>query len=288
MPAISMKELLEAGVHFGHQTKRWNPKMKEYIFGERNGIYIVDLQKTLKLFKEAMAYVADMASQGKTVLFVGTKRQAQEAIAEEATRCQMFYINHRWLGGLLTNYSTVKRSIERLKMLEDMHETGNYGGRTKKETGQLERERKHLSANLSGIRDMGRLPDVLFVVDSNKEEIAVAEARRLGIPVVAVVDTNCDPDQVDYVIPGNDDALRAIRLFTNKISEACIEGRQQVTESELGTMVSDGDDTVDLSDAERYLDPQFSAQLMSETTSETGDDELAGVPAKYKANLADD
>ena len=288
MPAISMKELLEAGVHFGHQTKRWNPKMKEYIFGERNGIYIVDLQKTLKLFKEAMAYVAEMASQGKNVLFVGTKRQAQEAIAEEAGRCSMFYINHRWLGGLLTNYSTVKRSIERLKMLEEMHESGNYGGRTKKEIGQLERERKHLSQNLSGIRDMGRLPDVLFVVDSNKEEIAVAEARRLGIPVVAVVDTNCDPDQVDYVIPGNDDALRAIRLFTNKIAEACIEGRQQVTESELGAMTADGDDSVDLSDAEQYLDPQFSAQLMSETTSETVDDELAGVPAKYKANLVDE
>lgn len=288
MPAISMKELLEAGVHFGHQTKRWNPKMKEYIFGERNGIYIVDLQKTLKLFKEAMAYVAEMASQGKNVLFVGTKRQAQEAIAEEAGRCSMFYINHRWLGGLLTNYSTVKRSIERLKMLEDMHETGNYGGRTKKEIGQLERERKHLSQNLSGIRDMGRLPDVLFVIDSNKEEIAVAEARRLGIPVVAVVDTNCDPDQVDYVIPGNDDALRAIRLFTNKIAEACIEGRQQVTESELGLMTQDGDESVDLENAEQYLDPQFSAQLMSETTAEAQDDELAGVPAKYKANLVDE
>jgi small subunit ribosomal protein S2 len=283
-----MKELLEAGVHFGHQTKRWNPKMKEYIFGERNGIYIVDLQKTLKLFKEAMAYVAEMASQGKNVLFVGTKRQAQEAIAEEAGRCSMFYINHRWLGGLLTNYSTVKRSIERLKMLEDMHETGNYGGRTKKEIGQLERERKHLSQNLSGIRDMGRLPDVLFVIDSNKEEIAVAEARRLGIPVVAVVDTNCDPDQVDYVIPGNDDALRAIRLFTNKIAEACIEGRQQVTESELGVMTQDGDESVDLENAEQYLDPQFSAQLMSETTAEAQDDELAGVPAKYKANLVDE
>jgi len=283
-----MKELLEAGVHFGHQTKRWNPKMKEYIFGERNGIYIVDLQKTLKLFKEAMAYVAEMASQGKNVLFVGTKRQAQEAIAEEAGRCSMFYINHRWLGGLLTNYSTVKRSIERLKMLEEMHETGNYGGRTKKEIGQLERERKHLSQNLSGIRDMGRLPDVLFVIDSNKEEIAVAEARRLGIPVVAVVDTNCDPDQVDYVIPGNDDALRAIRLFTNKIAEACIEGRQQVTESELGVMTQDGDESVDLENAEQYLDPQFSAQLMSETTAEAQDDELAGVPAKYKANLVDE
>jgi len=267
-----MKELLEAGVHFGHQTKRWNPKMKEYIFGERNGIYIVDLQKTLKLFKDAMAYVGDMASQGKNVLFVGTKRQAQEAIAEEATRCQMFYINNRWLGGLLTNYTTVKKSIERLKMLEDLAETGNYGGRTKKEIIQLERERKHLSANLSGIRDMGRLPDVLFVVDSNKEAIAVMEARRLGIPVVAVVDTNCDPDQVDYVIPGNDDALRAIRLFTNKIAEACLEGRQQVSESELGVSNSADDEVLD---PEKYLDPQFSAQLMSETNSETAEEDLA-------------
>jgi len=272
LPSISMKELLEAGVHFGHQTKRWNPKMKEYIFGERNGIYIVDLQKTLKLFKDAMAYVGDMASQGKNVLFVGTKRQAQEAIAEEATRCQMFYINNRWLGGLLTNYTTVKKSIERLKMLEDLAETGNYGGRTKKEIIQLERERKHLSANLSGIRDMGRLPDVLFVVDSNKEAIAVMEARRLGIPVVAVVDTNCDPDQVDYVIPGNDDALRAIRLFTNKIAEACLEGRQQVSESELGVSNSADDEVLD---PEKYLDPQFSAQLMSETNSETAEEDLA-------------
>jgi len=283
-----MKELLEAGVHFGHQTKRWNPKMKEYIFGERNGIYIVDLQKTLKLFKEAMAFVAEAASQGKNVLFVGTKRQAQEAIAEEATRCQMFYVNNRWLGGLLTNYSTVKKSIERLKLLEDMHETGNYGNRTKKEIIQLERERKHLSQNLSGIRDMGRLPDVLFVIDSNKEDIAVKEARRLNIPVVAVVDTNCDPDQVDHVIPGNDDALRAIRLFTNKIAEACIEGRQQVTESELATMTSNADDSLDMADADQYLDPQFSAQLMSETASETVDDPLANVPAKYKANLVDE
>ena len=288
MPAISMKELLEAGVHFGHQTKRWNPKMKEYIFGERNGIYIVDLQKTLKLFKEAMAFVAEAASQGKNVLFVGTKRQAQEAIAEEATRCQMFYVNNRWLGGLLTNYSTVKKSIERLKLLEDMHETGNYGNRTKKEIIQLERERKHLSQNLSGIRDMGRLPDVLFVIDSNKEDIAVKEARRLNIPVVAVVDTNCDPDQVDHVIPGNDDALRAIRLFTNKIAEACIEGRQQVTESELAAMTSNADDSLDMADADQYLDPQFSAQLMSETASETVDDPLANVPAKYKANLVDE
>jgi small subunit ribosomal protein S2 len=282
-----MKELLEAGVHFGHQTKRWNPKMKEYIFGERNGIYIVDLQKTLKLFKDAMAYVGDMASQGKNVLFVGTKRQAQEAIAEEATRCQMFYINNRWLGGLLTNYTTVKKSIERLKMLEDLAETGNYGGRTKKEIIQLERERKHLSANLSGIRDMGRLPDVIFVVDSNKEAIAVMEARRLGIPVVAVVDTNCDPDQVDYVIPGNDDALRAIRLFTNKIAEACLEGRQQVSESEL-TAPSSDDDTMDLGSAEQYLDPQFSAQLMSETNSETSEEDLALIMPRGSKTLVEE
>jgi small subunit ribosomal protein S2 len=282
-----MKELLEAGVHFGHQTKRWNPKMKDYIFGERNGIYIVDLQKTLKLFKDAMAYVGDMASQGKNVLFVGTKRQAQEAIAEEATRCQMFYINNRWLGGLLTNYTTVKKSIERLKMLEDLAETGNYGGRTKKEIIQLERERKHLSANLSGIRDMGRLPDVIFVVDSNKEAIAVMEARRLGIPVVAVVDTNCDPDQVDYVIPGNDDALRAIRLFTNKIAEACLEGRQQVSESELTSSSSD-DDTMDLGSAEQYLDPQFSAQLMSETNSETSEDDLALIMPRGSKTLVEE
>src|SRR5579875_3279930 len=221
-----MKELLEAGVHFGHQTKRWNPKMKEYIFGERNGIYIVDLQKTLKLFKDAMRYVGEMAAQGKTVLFVGTKRQVQEAIAEEATRCNQFYVNQRWLGGLLTNISTVQRSIKRLKELDAMSTDNAYEGRAKKEVGRLERERKHLQQNLAGIKDMNGLPDMLFVIDSNKESIAVKEARKLGIPVVAVVDTNCDPDEVDYVIPGNDDALRAIRLFASRIADACIEGRQ--------------------------------------------------------------
>src|SRR5437660_5932583 len=187
-----MKELLEAGVHFGHQTKRWNPKMKEYIFGERNGIYIVDLQKTLKLFKDAMRYVGEMAAQGKTVLFVGTKRQAQEAIAEEATRSNQFYVNQRWLGGLLTNISTVQRSIKRLKELDAMANTENaYEGRAKKEVGRLERERKHLQQNLAGIKDMNGLPDLLFVIDSNNEAIAVKEARKLGIPVVAVIDTNC-------------------------------------------------------------------------------------------------
>src|SRR5260370_215721 len=209
-----MKELLEAGVHFGHQTRRWNPKMKEYIFGERNGIYIADLQKTLKLFKDAMRYVAEMAAQGKTVLFVGTKRQAQEAVAEEATRCGQYYVNQRWLGGLLTNMATVQKSIKRLKDLDSMAVDGGYAGRVKKEAGRLERERKHLQQNLAGIKEMGGLPDVMFVVDSNKEAIAVKEARKLGIPVVSVVDTNYDPDEVDYVIPGNDDALRAIRLFT--------------------------------------------------------------------------
>ena len=195
-----MKELLEAGVHFGHQTKRWNPKMKEYIFGERNGIYIIDLQKTLKLFKDAARYVVEMAAQGKTVLFVGTKRQAQEAIAEEANRCQMFYVNQRWLGGLLTNMITVQKSIKRLKELEQMAAEGSYGGRPKKEIVRLERDRKHLDQNLAGIKDMPGLPDVIFVIDSNKEAIAVKEARRLGIPVVAIVDTNCDPDEVDWVI----------------------------------------------------------------------------------------
>jgi small subunit ribosomal protein S2 len=221
---ITMKELLEAGVHFGHQTKRWNPKMKEYIFGERNGIYIIDLQKTLKMFKEASKYVTDLTATGKVILFVGTKRQAQDAIAEEATRCGMFYINQRWLGGLLTNWITVQKSVKRLQELDEMATDGRYELLTKKEVIKLERERKHLQANLAGIKNMKRLPDALFIVDSNNEAIAVAEARKLGIPVVAVVDTNCDPTVVDYVIPGNDDALRAIRLFTSKISDSVVEG----------------------------------------------------------------
>jgi small subunit ribosomal protein S2 len=220
-----MKELLEAGVHFGHQTKRWNPKMKEYIFGERNGIYIIDLQKTLKLFKEAARFVAELTSQGKTILFVGTKRQAQEAVAEEAQRCSMFYVNHRWLGGLLTNYTTIQKSVKRMKDLEAMSQDGRSELLPKKEVIRLERERKHLEQNLSGIKEMPGLPDAIFVIDSQKEQIAVREARKLGIPVVAIVDTNCDPDEVDYVIPGNDDALRAIRLFATKIADAVVEGR---------------------------------------------------------------
>jgi small subunit ribosomal protein S2 len=221
---ITMKELLEAGVHFGHQTKRWNPKMKEFIFGERNGIYIIDLQKTLKMFKEASKFVQDLAADGRIILFVGTKRQAQDAIAEEAQRCSMFYVNQRWLGGLLTNWITVQKSVKRLKELDEMATDGRYDLLPKKEVIKLERERKHLQANLAGIKNMTRLPDAIFVIDSNKEQIAVKESRKLGIPVVAVVDTNCDPSEVDYVIPGNDDALRAIRLFTSKISESIAEG----------------------------------------------------------------
>ena len=219
-----MKELLEAGVHFGHQTKRWDPRMKEYIFGERNGIYIIDLQKTLKMFKEASKFVTDLAAQGKVIMFVGTKRQAQDAIAEEATRCGMFYINQRWLGGLLTNWVTVQKSVKRLQEIDEMANDGRYNLLTKKEVIRLERERKHLQANLAGIKAMRRLPDAIFVVDSSNEAIAVKEARKLGIPVVAVVDTNCDPTVVDYVIPGNDDALRAIRLFTSKIADSVAEG----------------------------------------------------------------
>jgi len=224
LATITMKELLEAGVHFGHQTKRWNPRMKEYIFGERNGIYIIDLQKTLKLFKEASKFVTDLCAGGKTILFVGTKRQAQDAIAEEATRAGMPYVNQRWLGGLLTNWVTVQKSVKRLQELDEMATDGRYDLLTKKEVIKLERERKHLQANLAGIKTMKRLPDALFIVDSNNEAIAVKEARKLGIPVVAVVDTNCDPTVVDYVIPGNDDALRAIRLFTSKVADSAAEG----------------------------------------------------------------
>ena len=243
MASITMKELLEAGVHFGHQTKRWNPKMKEYIFGERNGIYIIDLQKTLKMFKEASKFVVDLTAQGKVILFVGTKRQAQDSIAEEATRAGMPYIISRWLGGLLTNWVTVQKSVKRLQELDEMATDGRYELLTKKEVIKLERERKHLQANLAGIKNMRRLPDALFIVDSNNELIAVKEARKLGIPVVAVVDTNCDPTEVDHVIPGNDDALRAIRLFTSKISDSVIEGvaasSDKAFHAEMGGVATD-------------------------------------------------
>jgi small subunit ribosomal protein S2 len=225
LAALTMKELLEAGVHFGHQTKRWNPKMQKYIFGERNGIYIIDLQKTLKKFREAYAFMRDLAAGGGSVLFVGTKKQAQETVFDEATRCSMFYVNQRWLGGTLTNFTTIRKSIARLKRLEEMKETGEYERLPKKEALELDREREKLEKALIGIKAMEQLPSAVFIIDPRKEKIAVAEAQRLGIPIVAIVDTNCDPTGIDYPIPGNDDAIRAVRLITSRMADAINEGR---------------------------------------------------------------
>jgi small subunit ribosomal protein S2 len=243
-----MKELLEAGVHFGHQVRRWNPKMKEYIFGERNGIYIIDLQKTQKLFRDALNWVTESLTErpNQKVLFVGTKRQAQEAIKEEAERCGQYYINNRWLGGLLTNYETVKKSINKLKEIENMREDGRFEMLTKKERLQLDREHEKLMKNLAGIKDMGGFPDLMFVIDVRKEDIAIKEANRLNIPIVAVVDTNCSPEGIDHVIPGNDDALRAIRLFASRIADAIIEGRQVGTEGRVADVQPEtGDEDTD-------------------------------------------
>jgi small subunit ribosomal protein S2 len=241
-----MKDLLEAGVHFGHQTRRWNPKMKEYIFGERNGIYIIDLQKTHKLLQDALQYVQDLAAQGRTVLLVGTKRQAQDAIAEEAQRCGMPYVTERWLGGLLTNFVTIRKSLDRLKDLETMGSDGRHERLTKKEVAHLEKERMKLEKSLRGIKGMKNVPDAVFVIDTRKEAIAVAEARKLRIPVIGIVDTNCDPDEVDYVIPGNDDALRAIKLFAGRVAEAVLAGRgireSRVAESAAAEKAAGGED----------------------------------------------
>ncbi|HAI21638.1 MAG TPA: 30S ribosomal protein S2 [Clostridiales bacterium UBA8153] len=228
MSVISMKQLLEAGVHFGHQTRRWNPKMKPYIFTERNGIYIIDLQRTVRMVEDAYAFVREVAFNGGRLLFVGTKKQAQEAVAEEATRCEQFFVNQRWLGGMLTNFDTIRRRIDRLIQLEEMEQSGYFQRLPKKEVGQLLHERDRLEKYLGGIKGMKQLPKAIYVVDPRKERIAVAEARRLGIPIVAIVDTNCDPDEVDYTIPGNDDAIRAVRLLTSKMADAVLEGRQGV------------------------------------------------------------
>ncbi|MDX1387825.1 MAG: 30S ribosomal protein S2 [Acidobacteriota bacterium] len=225
MVSVTMKELLEAGVHFGHQTSRWNPKMKPFIFGARNGIYILDLQRTLRKLREALAFVTDLAANGGTVLFVGTKRQAQEVVSEEAARAQMFYVNQRWLGGTLTNFSTIRKSLSRLRELEEMFDTDGVKELTKKEASRLEKERARLEKTLAGIKNMDRRPQAVFVVDTNKDRIAVAEANKLGIPVVALVDTNSDPAQIDYPIPGNDDAIRAIKLFASRFADAILEGR---------------------------------------------------------------
>ncbi len=230
MSYVTMKELLEAGVHFGHQTRRWNPKMKPYIFGARNGIYIIDLQQTVRMFKTAYEFVVDMVANGKSVLFVGTKKQARDSIYEEANRCEMFYVHNRWLGGMLTNFETMKKGIDRLKYLTTIFADGSVNRFPKKERLRLDKERAKLDNNLGGIREMLRLPGAVFIVDAKNESIAVREARRLGIPVVAIVDTNCNPDEIDYIIPGNDDAIRAIRLITSRIADACVEGRERMEE----------------------------------------------------------
>ena len=232
MSVISMKQLLEAGVHFGHQTRRWNPKMAEYIFTERNGIYIIDLQKTVKKVEDAYAVMRDIAAEGKTILFVGTKKQAQEAIQEEAKRCNMYFVNQRWLGGMLTNFKTIKNRIDRLRELEKMEEDGTFSVLPKKEVIKLRHEQEKLEKFLGGIKDMPEMPEAIFVVDPRKERIAIKEAHKLGIPVIAIVDTNCDPDEVDYVIPGNDDAIRAVKLLTATMANAVIEGRQGVQTQE--------------------------------------------------------
>ncbi len=226
MAVISMKQLLEAGVHFGHQTRRWNPKMDPYIFTDRNGIYIIDLQKTVRKVDEAYNFIRDLSLAGESVLFVGTKKQAQESVREEANRCGMFFVNQRWLGGMLTNFQTIRRRIDRLHELEKMEEDGRMNLLPKKEIAQLMHEKERLDKFLGGIKDMRKLPGALFVIDPRKERIAVAEARKLGIPIVAIVDTNCDPDEIDYVIPGNDDAIRAVRLLTGKMADAVLEGKQ--------------------------------------------------------------
>ena len=226
MAVISMKQLLEAGVHFGHQTRRWNPKMSRFIFTERNGIYIIDLQKTVRKIDEAYNFVRNLSAEGGTILFVGTKKQAQEAMKEEAERCGMFFVNERWLGGMLTNFQTIQKRIDRLRKLEEMEEQGTFALLPKKEVLQLRHEMERLQKYLAGIKDMKKLPDAIFVVDPRKEHIAIAEAHKLGIPVVGTVDTNCDPDEIDYAIPANDDAIRAVKLLTAKIADAILEGRQ--------------------------------------------------------------
>jgi small subunit ribosomal protein S2 len=269
MSTVTMKQLLEAGVHFGHQTKRWNPKMKEYIFGSRNGIYIIDLQKTVRLFKEAYKFIVDTCAKGENILFVGTKKQAQDSIQEEARRAGMFFVNQRWLGGTLTNFRTIKKNVERLKKLEAMKEDGSIEVLPKKEVLQLEKERAKMEKTLGGIKDMGKLPDGIFIVDPRKERIAVHEARKLGIPIVAIVDTNCDPDEIDYLIPGNDDAIRAIRLISSKIADACLEGKQ-IREASL--VASEGEEAAAASSQEpKAVGPSESATEGEET--ESGDEE---------------
>ena len=280
MASVTMKELLEAGVHFGHQVRRWNPKMKEYIFGERNGIYIIDLQKTQRMFRDAMQFITNLMTQerGRTVLFVGTKRQAQDAIREEAERCGMYYINYRWLGGLLTNFQTVRESIKKLKEMEAMIADGRYEKLTKKERIKQDKQREILNRNLAGIKQMTRLPDAIFIIDVRKEEIAVQEANRLGIPIVAVVDTNCSPEGVDYIIPGNDDALRAVRLFASRIADAVSEGQQMNTEGASDDAAATIDENTFTGENTGRRRRRQSGDVATATVMETGS-ETAPAPA---------
>jgi small subunit ribosomal protein S2 len=244
-----MKQLLEAGVHFGHQTKRWNPKMKPYIFGARNGIYIIDLQKTVTLFDEAYRFIVDAVANGEKVLFVGTKKQAQDSIKEESKRCEMFYVNKRWLGGALTNFKTIKKNVQKLKDLETMKADGQLEQLSKKEALEIEREITKLEYSLGGIKEMEKLPGIIFIIDPKKERIAAAEARKLGIPSVGLLDTNCDPDDIDHIIPGNDDAIKAIRLFNSKIADACIEGKRRFEERIQAESMKESDEAEDENDA---------------------------------------
>ena len=283
MAYITMKELLESGVHFGHQTKRWNPKMKQYIFGARNGIYIIDLQKTVRMFRRVYDFVVDTVANGKMVLFVGTKKQARDAIYEEANRCEMFYVHNRWLGGMLTNFQTIKKSIERLNYLNTIANDGSINLFPKKERLKLEKERVKLDNNLGGIRTMNDLPGAIFVVDPKNEAIAVREGKRLGIPIIAIVDTNCNPDDIDYIIPGNDDAIRAIRLITSRIADACIEGNERLAEKQQAETDKEMEEVSEVAAVSAELKPGERkiisdgttgpvVEIIKRTTSETEND----------------
>ena len=275
MSRLTMKQLLEAGVHFGHQTRRWNPKMAPFILGERNGIHIIDLQQTVKLFDVAYDFVVDTVAEGGKVLFVGTKRQAQDTIKEEAERCGMYYVNHRWLGGTLTNFKTIRRSVEKLKKLESWFEDGTIERFPKKERLKLERLRQKLERNLGGIKDMEDLPQAIYIVDPKKEHIATLEAHKLGIPIVAIVDTNCDPDLIDYIIPGNDDAIRAIKLLTSKIADACLEGLSILEERiQAETDKSVEEEMVEASETEGEIEQiieKASQEIETQTVEETAE-----------------
>lgn len=294
MAYVTMKELLEAGVHFGHQTKRWNPKMKPYIFGARNGIYIVDLQKTVRMFKTAYNFVVDTVTNGKSVLFVGTKKQARESIYEEANRCEMFYVHNRWLGGMMTNFQTIKKSIDRLNYLNTIENDGSIELFPKKERLKLGKERAKLDSTLGGIRNMGKLPGAMFVIDPKNESIAIREGRRLGIPIVAIVDTNCDPDEVDYIIPGNDDAIRAIRLISSRIADACIEGQQRFKERKQAEADKDVEEPSEIESAAAGLKPgerkvisDGSAGPIVEIIRKTGEEEGAQAPEETAGEASD-